>query len=319
MLRFLTNDIWNVEFIANDNDSPLPRKKIYPSNDVVVLLSGGLDSLIGTIDLKSRDFEPYAVSQIVRGEQQAQSIFAQQLGGLAHVQFSHSPRFDKEKENSSRARSLLFLAFGTLIATSLERYKDNNQVILYVCENGFISLNPPLTPARLGSLSTRTTHPTFIADFQLLLEKLNLNVKLENPYQLATKGEMLQQCLDQPLISRLAHQSVSCGKYRKHNYMHCGRCLPCLIRRAAFRAWGIRDRTQYKYANLSLEDANHANYDDVRSAAMAISLAKAKGVSGFIDSSLLLQDAVILKSYERLISRGLKELEQLLLSFKKKW
>ena len=39
-----------------------------------------------------------------------------------------------------------------------------NDVTLYMCENGFISINPPLTDARLGSLSTRTTHPVYLSD-----------------------------------------------------------------------------------------------------------------------------------------------------------
>ena len=319
MLRFLTTDIWHLEFISDGSKTPRPKKIAQLSSDSVILLSGGLDSLIGAVDLKAENRNPFAVSQIVRGEQKSQTLFAKELGGLSHIQLSHNARFEDQKETSSRSRSLIFLAYGVLISTSLKLYKDGDQTTLFVCENGFISLNPPLTPARLGSLSTRTTHPTFISDFQKLLARSNLNVQIENPYQFRTKGEMLSQCADQKLIHKLAHQSVSCGKFKRHNYTHCGRCVPCLIRRAAFTKWGQRDRTQYKYSKLSINNANHAWFDDVRSAAMAIALAKADGVDGFLDSSMLLYEESELQDYLDICKRGFSELEQFLLKFKKKW
>jgi 7-cyano-7-deazaguanine synthase in queuosine biosynthesis len=319
MLRFLTTDIWYLEFISDGSKTPRPKKIAQLPQDSVVLLSGGLDSLIGAIDLRYKNKNPYAVSQIVRGEKNSQTLFASDLGSLSHIQLNHNARFEGKRELSSRARSLIFLAYGVLMATSLNLYKEGNQTTLFVCENGFISLNPPLTPARLGSLSTRTTHPTFISDFQELLAQSNLNVLIENPYQFKTKGEMLSQCTDQKLILKLAHQSVSCGKFRTHNLTHCGRCVPCLIRRAAFIRWGQRDQTKYYYSKLSINDANHAWSDDVRSAAMAIALAKADGVEGFLDSSMLLYDEGILQGYIDICQRGFDELERFLLKFKKKW
>jgi len=319
LLRFLTTDIWHLEFISDGSKTPHPKKIVHQSQDSVILLSGGLDSLIGAIDLKTQNKNPFAVSQIVRGERGAQTLFAKELDGLSHIQLSHNARFEDKKETSSRSRSLIFLAYGVLMATSLKLYKEGNQATLFVCENGFISLNPALTPARLGSLSTRTTHPTYIGDFQTLLTQSNLNVQIENPYQFMTKGEMLSQCTDQKTIRKLAHQSVSCGKYKRHNYMHCGRCVPCLIRRSAFAAWGQRDQTKYKFSDLSIDDVNHAYFDDVRSAAMAIAQAKADGVEGFLDSSMLLYDDSVLQEYLAICQRGFSELEQFLLTFKQQW
>ncbi len=319
MLRFLTTDIWNLEFISEGSNTPCPKIKIKPDKDSVSLLSGGLDSLIGAIDLRTQNKDPYLVSQIVRGEQAIQTLFAKELGELLHIQLNHNARFEDEIETSSRARSLIFLAYGTIVATSLKSYEEGNRITLFVCENGFISLNPPLTAGRLGSLSTRTTHPTFISDFQRLLDQSNLNVLVKNPYQFMTKGEMLSQCSNQINIRKLAHKSISCGKFKRHNYMHCGRCFPCLIRRAAFIRWGQKDKTQYKYTNLSIDDVNHARFDDVRSVAMAIAQAKAEGVTGFLESSLFIHDEKILKSYINITEHGFHELENLLLTFKKRW
>ena len=73
----------------------------------------------------------------------------------------------------------------------LPQYRRGDVVELLIPENGFISLNIPLTPLRLGSLSTRTTHPLFIQQMQDILDALDFRVRLSNPYQFKTKGEML--------------------------------------------------------------------------------------------------------------------------------
>lgn len=83
--------------------------------------------------------------------------------------------------------------------------------------------------------------------------------------------------------------------------------------------WGHKDKTTYKFANLAINDSDHAYYDDVRSAAMAIAQFRTQGVSGLLDSHLLLTDENDIVSYEDIISKGLEELQQLLLAFKKKW
>ena len=234
-LQYLTTDIWTVAFLEG-GVQPVPEKPpARPDQDCVVLLSGGLDSLAGTIDLvKAHGSKPYAVSQVSQGDKQKQSFFASKIGGgLAHLQLNHNTDCPGENERSQRARSFIFFAYGVLVATALKRYHDGEDVTLYVCENGFISINPPLTDARLGSLSTRTTHPVYIGLFQQLLDEAGLRVKLENPYQFQTKGEMLKGCADQAFLRKYAHTSTSCGRYARNGYKHCGRCLPCLIRRNA--------------------------------------------------------------------------------------
>ena len=59
---------------------------------------------------------------------------------------------------------------------NLDAYqKERCKLDIYVPENGFISINTPLTRRRIGSLSTRTTHPYFINSLQLIFNKLNTN------------------------------------------------------------------------------------------------------------------------------------------------
>jgi 7-cyano-7-deazaguanine synthase in queuosine biosynthesis len=316
-LGFLTTDRWRVRFIDGGMVPNTPRERISFTEDCVVLLSGGLDSLVGAIDLVVSGKKPFAVSQTVRGDAQKQERFAQRLGGgLRHLQLNHNAQVpNPEKPPTQRARSLTFLAYGVLVASALTLYQEGHLVPLYVCENGFISINPPLTGARLGSLSTRTTHPTFLGFIQQLLDTAGLNVKIETPYQHTTKGEMLIGCGDQAFLIAEATSSTSCGRYQRYGYRHCGRCVPCQVRRGAFLAWNIADTTEYVYEDIGRDDNEHAGSDDVRSAAMAITEVKSEGLDNWLGttlSSATLGDTVALRG---VVERGLAEIETLHLKY----
>jgi hypothetical protein len=136
-----------------------------------------------------------------------------------------------------------------------------NRVI--VPENGFISINPPLTPRRLGSLSTRTTHPHFLSELEAVLGGAGLPIRLTNIFEGQSKGEMLAGC-NHPRIAMLAAASYSCGKGKRLNGQ-CGRCVPCLIRRASFKAAGMSDPPSRYLADIRTS----ARYDDVLSAQIA--------------------------------------------------
>ena len=140
-LRFLTTDIWTFVFHSGGYGPPAQLQAFHPREDSVALLSGGMDSLIGTIDLVSQGRNPYAVSQIVRGDGQKQDDFAQSLE-LSRIGLNHVARSPGLQEPSQRARSIVFLAFGLAVATSLDRYHQGDRVPLYICENGFIAINP---------------------------------------------------------------------------------------------------------------------------------------------------------------------------------
>lgn len=288
LLAFLTTDLWHLHFIG-DGFQPAPEREIIrPEDDCIVLLSGGLDSFIGAIDLSKGGRRPFAVSQSVRGDEEKQDKFAAMIGdGLNHLTLNHNVRVPHpETMPSQRARSIIFLAHGILAATSLARYHRGELVTLYICENGFISINPPLTDMRLGSLSTRTSNPAVLAMLQQVLDAVGLNVHLENPYQFKTKGEMLREAADQAMLQASAHRTTSCGRFKKYGYKHCGRCVPCLIRRAAFQRWGVPDRTTYKFKGLSRNDAKHAAFDDVRAAAMAVAEVNENGLDSWLGASL---------------------------------
>jgi 7-cyano-7-deazaguanine synthase in queuosine biosynthesis len=309
-LDFLTTDRWQIHFTEGGLLPSPPRHPVHPDEDCVVLLSGGLDSLVGVIDLVEQDRKPLAVSQTVRGDAEKQTEFARRLGAR-HLQLNHNATPPGTEESTQRARSFIFIAFGVLAATSLARYHAGERVTLYICENGLIALNPPLTGARIGSLSTRTAHPEFFSRIQHLLDAAGLKVQLENPYKFKTKGEMLTECADQDFLKSVAASSTSCGRFQRFNYMHCGRCLPCQVRRAAFLVWGQPDATKYVYDQLGKNDDQHAGFDDVRSAAMAIEEIRTAGLDSWLGSSLGTPHISDSRSFKELIRRGMAEIGNL--------
>lgn len=316
-LSFLSTDIWKITFLRNGFSEVIahPRPKLKAS--CISLISGGLDSLVGAIDLVSDGESPFFVSQIVPGDRQKQIDFVKSLKGqFEHLQINHSFRSPLGLEPSQRARSIIFLSYGVIASTLVTKSSKHKKIKLYVCENGLISINAPLTEARLGSLSTRTTHPYFLSKFQNLIDALGFHLEIENPYQFRTKGQMLSKCKNQILLKRFAHLSTSCGRYARNGYNHCGRCVPCLIRRASFIAWGVKDRSGYIYKNLGLNDQQHAAFDDVRSAAVALHTIKTKGFNQWIGSSLAALPEKKKGKLRSVVKAGMKELKLLLAPYK---
>ena len=309
-LAFLTTDRWQVTFHDGGVLPDAPKKPRYPDADGVALLSGGLDSLVGAIDLATKGRKLFAVSQTVRGDAEKQERFARVIGGgLEHLQLNHNAGTRSGlKETSQRSRSLIFLAFALLAASATQRYRDGETLPVFVCENGFIAINPPLTNARIGSLSTRTAHPDFLGRMQEIISGVGLRVDIMNPYYEKTKGEMLRECLDQPHVSAEAPVSTSCGRFQRFKYTHCGRCVPCQIRRAAFMAWGREDPTEYVYEDLGRPDNDHAAFDDVRSVAMARLVAAQDGFDRWLGPTLSSPRITNRAALRAMLRRGLDEL-----------
>lgn len=315
MLRFLTGDVWNLRFLDGGISAQTPKNKKTHNGDCACLLSGGVDSLIGAIDLTSQGLTPFFVSQVSKGDKFTQRKFATEASsGADHLQVNHNIHTPNVSERSQRSRSLLFITYGILASCSLKKYIDGQTVKLFIPENGFISLNIPLTPLRLGSLSTRTTHPYFLKHLQALLSAAAINVQLVNPYQFKTKGEMLTACQNQVLLKKLVFESTSCGRYARTGFEHCGRCVPCIVRRSAFNKWGENDRTSYRYKKLSIRNNKHRDFDDVRSAAFAIEQIRTRGLDRWVGgglSSIRPEDPT---PYQAVVGNGIKEIESFLRS-----
>ncbi|GGJ88643.1 Qat anti-phage system QueC-like protein QatC [Pseudomonas matsuisoli] len=314
-LGFLTTDVWTFVFHSGGYGPPAQLQALHPQEESVALLSGGMDSLIGAIDLVTEKVKPYAVSQIVRGDGQKQHDFAQSLG-LSRIGLNHVAKSPGSQEPSQRARSIVFLAFGLAVATSLDRYHQGGRVPLYICENGFIAINPPLTVTRLGSLSTRTAHPEYLGRLQQIFDAASINVQIRNPYALATKGEMMVDCKNQDLLKQHAVMSTSCGRFQRFGYKHCGRCVPCQVRRASFIRWGeLKDSTEYVYDDLSINSPKYGRFEDVRSVGMAVESVAQDGFDQWLGHSLFSSFITDRPGYQRMLAQGLDELATLHASY----
>ncbi len=312
-LKFLTGDFWHLTFKDGGVNPPCAKRQKRFDCDCVSLLSGGVDSLVGAIDLIEDNQKPIFISQVVRGDAKTQTVYAERIRNESpHFQWSHKihpPR--GESEGSTRGRSIVFFAFAALAASAIE-VQSGSSVNIYVPENGFISLNIPLNSGRMGSFSTKTTHPIYLKGIQNIWNKVGISLNLIMPYQFKTKGEVLVECKNQELLKELVFQSVSCGKYRVYKMQHCGRCVPCLVRRAAFKHWGEVDKTLGGYYSNQIERINYGNPDDVGAMANACLIVEQSGIQRLISGNLSFADHQKRKEFEGVFSRGLKEVELIL-------
>lgn len=326
VLGFLSGDRWTLTFTARQAllyDTDVIADRAAPQR--VVLLSGGADSAIG--GLYSRSLlssgeqhillSHYSHTMLAPIQRHVANEIARLLPGpgqqhmVAHLG-RRSHRIDGTiypTEPTSRSRSLLFLALG-LAAASV------HGVPLWIPENGFASLNPPLGPERLGSLSTRTTHPTFLRDLSTVFAKAGAHSDIVNPFAKVTKGEMYRQAID--LIgdheaSSFLSSTHSCALtgQRTHHISAerpCGVCFGCVLRRASFAAAGVIDTSMYIAPS---EDTAVQRWLDGKSVEQAVRNLIRRGVRPRDLLALSLPPDYPMRDAMDLCRRGVAELAQL--------
>lgn len=314
-LRFLTGDFWRLTFTDGGYPPPRPRQRAIGDADCVSLLSGGLDSLVGALDLTAQGRTPIFVSHITKGDSDTQRLYARSLGGAdRHVQWNQNIwlKPQRDGEGSTRGRSIVFFAFAALAADSHSIAATSATVDVFVPENGLISLNVPLNAGRVGSLSTKTTHPVFMHRLQSIWTELGIPAVLRLPYAALTKGEMMAACLDQPGLENFAGRSTSCGRYSVFGLKHCGRCVPCMVRRSAFLHAGMADTTAtYVYPDLSAAQPDKGP-NDVAAVASAVLKVEQSGIRAFTAGQFAFAQPPRRTEFEGVVERGLEELGALL-------
>lgn len=323
LLDFLTGDRWEVQFRQIDAQGVAGSLAADPV-DAVCLFSGGLDSLVGAIDLLAEGRRVALVSHHGLGDG-TKSIQKRVIAALreefddqiVHVPFYvHPDRGNTDEgENTMRARSVLFMAVGVGVASVMA-----SGTALTVPENGLISLNVPLTGARTGSLSTRTTHPHYVELLRKLLAALKIGVGIVLPYRHMTKGEMLLQTRHRQLLTTTVPLTVSCSHPTVGRYAgttpgnHCGYCVPCIIRLASLKAAGITDRVpDWDIITKPLASTSERIHD-VR--AFKISIERLRGTNPKHDVFRILRSGPIpaeeAGAFAGVYRRGMKEVADLL-------
>ena len=243
-LNFLTGDLWTLKprearldlgFTAKWEQSWQPQ--------AVALFSGGLDSLAGAIDQLEGGSRLLLVShhdygQLASIQQVLAGALIEHYGPDRVHHLNLRVQFPEAPEITLRSRSLLYLALGVTAAAAF-----GPDTLLIIPENGWVSLNPPLTLNRLGSCTTRTTHPYFLEQITRLWREAGIKHPLINPYQFLPKGEVLARCHNRELLQKVALLSSSCARpvasrWRRGPKGECGYCYPCLLRRAALHRLG---------------------------------------------------------------------------------
>ena len=264
LLSFLTGDYWQISFIQRDVTSLFVNTKKVYSNDYrkshkrISLFSGGLDSLIGVIDQLAKSKDRMVLVSHYDATFKGAKSDQDKIHKILYKKYSHyhllQTRVDLEgydingnkinTETTLRSRSFLFLCQAVFVASSIE---DGTEIL--IPENGTISLNHPLTPSRRSSCSTRTAHPYYLIKVIDFISKLGLNHLIKNEYEMKTKGEMLEECIDNDILRATYKKSCSCAKRGTRKDIrdvmtgtnHCGICMPCIYRRVALHRIGVDD------------------------------------------------------------------------------
>jgi len=337
-ISFLSGDSWDFEFTHDKSEYNRTRvaKPLHTGN--VSLFSGGMDSFIGAIDLlnqnKGQQSQVWFVGHASGGggiqkllyEKLKNHFKARGQAEFFPLRFTAASIYKNKLEPSTRSRSILFIGGGLSVASGM--YDD---AALIIPENGLISLNNPLTSARNGSCSTRTTHPYFIGKLNELLTGLGLKHRIELPYRFMTKGEMMIQCADQKILKKNISTTMSCShrnggrilnriKNTNPNTdgLNCGYCVPCMIRYASFHAAAIPEDSPFAPLDSYTPDVNKDTYRDRRAFFMALERQK-----NWTDADYLYHVANSgqlpsndLKAYAEVYKRGIQEVKGYLDAYK---
>lgn len=218
--------------------------------DCVSLFSGGLDSFAGAAYLLKQGRNPLFASHYVSSLKRLQGkliegIEKQFKRKVEHFQYRVTSRTTKttryrfeNNESSHRARSFMFLSYAT-VAAATRGLSD-----IFICENGVLSLNVPISDARKGTRSTRHAHPLFLQYFNQLINALyERTFFVQNPFQFWTKAQEAK-LLEKMNLHPLIKDTVTCWGYPNQtlkypNSNHCGYCIPCIVRRVSVAAAGL--------------------------------------------------------------------------------
>lgn len=330
-LSFLTGDEWRLQFTKRRktlayierDDEVLEETYARPRFKAVSLFSGGLDSLIGVIDWLETNprgklllvgHHDRNVPGPLSDQKRVFNILSRKYRSrisLLKVQVGQIP---SGEEITFRSRSLVFIALGIYAAHSIEPHTP-----LLVPENGTIALNVPLTASRRGSCSTRTAHPYFLKSLQEILSTLEILNPIHNPLSLKTKGECVEQCRNQELLRRAAPLSVSCAKrghkstWKNRSALQCGRCMPCIYRRAALHKVGL-DNEVYGVDTCKGDvdlDSSAESTADFRACFSFVreNLTQKEIMMQLVSAGRL--DVQLLPQYAGVVNRSMKELRKL--------
>jgi hypothetical protein len=102
-----------------------------------------------------------------------------------------------------------------------------------------------------NATTTRPAEPRFLRAMEDFLAAAlgEPRLRIRNPFQYRTKGEILRETAELGLASVLP-QTISCWTSGNQGIRNCGVCVPCLFRQLAFAESGLRQRGHYTRAAI---------------------------------------------------------------------
>lgn len=244
----LTQDVIDIRLEADNEPSGarFPTERLQTPPDAVTLLSGGLDSAAASIRMTQSSSAPCFVSSrsaphvIAAQRSVIESLKSPSIRGMSAAGFRVEVRHKSKKapplpksDLSQRSRTLLFAGVAALIAGA----HGITKVILG--ENGVMAINCPLTAGRDAGFSTHTAHPDVLSQMgRLFTSVLGRTIEVVNPLLFKTKADVVTEIAAAGLTN-LILKTHSCWIARTAD--HCGICVPCLVRRFATEAAGVKD------------------------------------------------------------------------------
>jgi 7-cyano-7-deazaguanine synthase in queuosine biosynthesis len=223
--------------------------------DCICLFSGGADSFCGAAHLLAAGRRPLLLAHAVGAVSGRQielfdTLRARfpQLDARALVQLRTYPRSPaggarvppgmwRQQDDLQRLRSMHFLSLAALIA------RAHSLDDVFMCENGIIGAAIAFSPHEDTPYTTRPSEPRYLRSMQQFLSTAldAPSLRLRNPFQYMTKGEVLRETARLGLAEAL-YRTVSCWRSGNRGVRNCGECVPCLFRQLAFAEAGLPRR-----------------------------------------------------------------------------
>lgn len=230
--------------------------------DCICLYSGGADSFCGAAHLLANGRNPLFVSVSIGGIAERQRVLLRairkrfpRVPERALIQLSPWPNaFPRgrqpaqgwqHRDSLQRLRSMFFFSLGAIIARAF----DVNE--LFMCENGIVGAAITYAPEYDNPTTTRPAEPRFLRAMEDFLGDAlgEPRMRIRNPFQYMTKGEMLCDTASMGLGPSLA-DTISCWTSGNQGIRNCGVCVPCLFRQLAFDESGLPRRGRYSRGTI---------------------------------------------------------------------
>jgi hypothetical protein len=140
----------------------------------------------------------------------------------------------RQRDDLQRLRSMFFFSLAAILDDA--RGIDD----IFMCENGIIGAAIVWAPNQDTPYNTRPAEPRYLRQMQAFLAAAldRPSLRIRNPFQYRTKGEVLRECAEMGLQAPL-YRTVSCWRSGNRGIRNCGQCVPCMFRQLSFDEAGL--------------------------------------------------------------------------------